>query len=512
MNRKQLGFLIGSAFVLLIVGSGLGAAFYATFFDTKYIYVESDQLPTTFSRYENTPHAIPPAIETPMAPSADHQPPSFVTAAAKARPAVVHIKSKYEASKTKREGDFFSNPFRDFFNDDLPDTPQGIASGSGVIISADGYIATNNHVIEDAASVEVTLFDNRTYEATIVGTDITTDLALLKIKGESLPNLAFTASEEVQVGQWVLAVGNPMDLTSTVTAGIVSAKGRNINLLRADTDLAIESFIQTDAAVNKGNSGGALVNMDGNLIGINTAIASRTGYYAGYSFAIPSSIVRKVMDDLLTYGEVRRGYLGVNIRQVDAQLAEDYDLEVLKGAFVANVSSNSGAEEAGIRRNDVIVSVNGIEVNSSSELQEQVSRFHPGDQILIKAYRGSKLLTFNVTLKDLAVRRAVREPIEAETPKVEEDPQKTTYRGSSFGNLGLDELDSFGLDYGIQVLSADETLTRNGIRDGFIITHVDGREIKSLDDLVDAFDQASEYITIKGQYSKGMSASYSFSW
>lgn len=512
MARKQMALLLGGAVVLLVLGSLGGAAMYASFFSPRYVYVDPAQrpvsFPTRFAEAEEAAENRPPSLaesETSAPPTASTPQlealPDFVAASRQARPAVVHIRSRFSRQRNGTKGsDFFSNPFRDFFDDELSEAPNSLASGSGVIISADGYVATNNHVIQDAAEVEVTLFDNRTFPAEVIGTDITTDLALLRIKGDNLPHLTFGNSDAVEVGQWVLAVGNPMDLTSTVTAGIVSAKGRNINLLHHDSDYAIESFIQTDAAVNKGNSGGALVNIQGDLIGINTAIASRTGYYAGYSFAIPASIVKKVMDDLLTYGEVRRGYLGVSIRAVNAELAESYDLSVLKGAYVTDVNAEMGAYEAGIRRGDVIVSVNGIGVNSSSELQEQVSRYRPGDRIEIRLYRGEEALAYQVMLRSMErfTQTAMRSSLE--------------YRGSVFRLPTPSEFGELDVRHGIMVEDAGEQLVRNGVQKGFVITEIDGEEVHSIEELEAALLKSGDYITIKGLYSKGMVASYSFAW
>jgi serine protease Do len=503
MSRKQIALWVGGGFVLLLLGSLTGAGLYARFFAPQYVYLQPEPLAATFSRF-NGPDTAPrplPAEAAEAEPSAPlSEVPDFVGAASMARPAVVHIKSRFDTRKAGGRSDFFSNPFRDFFDDEMIEAPQSLASGSGVLISPDGYIATNNHVIQDAASVEVTLFDNRTFSAEVIGTDLSTDLALLKISAEELPHLRFGDSDQVRVGQWVLAVGNPMDLTSTVTAGIVSAKGRNIDLLRNDTQFAIESFIQTDAAVNKGNSGGALVNTQGELVGINTAIASRTGYYAGYSFAIPASITRKVVEDLLVYGEVRRGYLGVSIRPVDANLAEEEHLSILKGAFVTDINPELGAFAAGIRVGDVIVSVNSIQINSSSELQEQVSRYRPGDRVKITLYRGETQVSYQVELRALqtVTRAALRTTLE--------------YRGSVFRLPTEEELTNLDVKHGVMVDQSGDKMSRNGIQKGFVITEVDGSEIHSIEDLEKALLDSGEYITIKGLYSEGMVASYSFNW
>ncbi|MCB0837916.1 MAG: Do family serine endopeptidase [Bacteroidetes bacterium] len=486
--------VVGGA-LLALLSSLAGVFIYTSFFETPtYFYLPQETFPSSFSKYTDD--------SVPQQPSVKQEGPDFIYAAELARPAVVHIKSRYEARRQGKERDFFSNPFRDFFDEDMLDVPQGMASGSGVLISPDGYVATNNHVIQDADEVEVVLFDNRSFKAKIIGTDVSTDLALLKIEEDALPHLKFGDSDDVRVGQWVMAVGNPMDLTSTVTAGIVSAKGRNINLLRADSEFAIESFIQTDAAVNKGNSGGALVDINGKLIGINTAIASRTGFYSGYSFAIPASIARKVMEDLLTYGEVRRGYLGVSIQPVDADLARRNNLDVMKGAYVSDVNEDLGASEAGIRKGDVIVSVNGIEINNSSELQEQVSRYRPGDKVRVLAFRGAKQIEFNVPLK----------PLGGSIQVASNTRGATEIKGSSFRLLSAEEYRRLDISNGVMVEEAGEKMTKGGIQDGFVITEIDGIEIQSIEDLEEALNKSDEYITMKGLYNKGMIASYSFSW
>jgi Do/DeqQ family serine protease len=272
------------------------------------------------------------------------------------------------------------------------------SSGSGIIISSDGYIITNNHVIASGEEIEVTLPNKHSYKARLVGKDPTTDLALLKIEAYGLPTISYGNSDDVQVGEWVLAIGNPYNLSSTVTAGIVSAKGRDINIL--NSLYAIESFIQTDAVVNPGNSGGALVNIEGELIGVNSAIMSESGGYEGYSFAIPSNLVKKVIDDLKTYGEVQRAVLGVTILNVNDEIAKDFRLPSVEGVFIRDIIENSSAHKAGLRINDVIVGINGRKTASVPELQEQMAQFRPGDVVSLQVMRnGKRMLIDNVRLQ-----------------------------------------------------------------------------------------------------------------
>jgi serine protease Do len=344
-----------------------------------------------------SPQIVQAAYDTPRPPG---DAPYFVDAAAAATPAVVHIKSIYAADPRQDQmSRFFGVPEHGGMQ------PQ--SSGSGVIISQDGYIATNNHVVRKAEKVEVTLEDKRSFMAEVVGTDPTTDLALLKIDAAALPFLTFANSDDVMVGEWVLAVGNPFNLTSTVTAGIVSAKGRSLNLLRED--LAIESFIQTDAAVNPGNSGGALINTGGALVGINTAIASETGSFAGYSFAVPSNIVRKVMQDLKEFGKVQRGIIGVQIRTINAQFAEEEGLSVLNGAYVVSAIESGAAAAAGIQSGDVITKVAGKFIGTGSDLQGIVGTYRPGDKVQLEVMRGTEQLNFDVVLRDPAGKANIEE-------------------------------------------------------------------------------------------------------
>jgi len=424
---------------------------------------------------------------------------NFVLAAEQSVNAVVHVKTQSEIAPAY-------NPWAQFFGYDMqPRVETG--SGSGVIISNDGYIVTNNHVIEGANSIAVSLNDGSEYSARLIGTDKSTDLAVLKIEAEeALPTIPFGSSDVVKVGEWVLAVGNPFDLTSTVTAGIVSAKARNINLLEYDPNnqvFPVESFIQTDAAVNPGNSGGALVNTRGELIGINTAIASRTGSYAGYSFAIPSGIVEKVARDLMEYGNVQRGYIGVVIREVDQSLATELGMKKASGIYVSDLSENGAASEAGIRQGDVILSVSGVAVNSVPQLQEQVSKYRPGDKVGVKIWRKGEEQTVNVVLRD-----------NQGNSSVNASPRKNL--GTAEARLGAaldlasaEELKALGLTGGVKVKELNNgKLLSSGVKKGFIISKADGRPVMSVDDLNAVISSASGGILLEGYYPNGTKAYY----
>ncbi len=320
----------------------------------------------------------------------------FTEAAQKVTPVVVHIAAAAGNDAANQRNQDYNDPIQQFFGDFRRPTPKR-GTGSGVIISEDGYIVTNNHVVEFADDINVTLSNNRQYRAEVVGTYEKGDLAVLKIEAEGLPTLEFADSDEAKIGQWVLAVGNPLELTSTVTAGIISAKGRDLDIIPGRE--AIESFIQTDAAVNPGNSGGALVDSDGRLLGINTAIATQTGYYSGYSFAIPVNIMRKIVGDIIEFGTYQRGYLGVSITDLDDDLAKELGLNISQGVVVASVQDGSAAQYAGILPNDVIVKVDGKSVISSPELQELVGRAKVGEQVKLEINRNGNKKEFPVRLK-----------------------------------------------------------------------------------------------------------------
>lgn len=422
----------------------------------------------------------------------------FIQAAEKSVNAVVHIKTEISI-KSSSYDDFFG-PFKYYFGDPHRKNSY-VAFGSGVIISKDGYIVTNNHVVEGADKISVTFNNRKELKGTVIGTDPTTDLALIKVDTDNLVYLSFGDSDAVNIGEWVLAVGNPFNLTSTVTAGIVSAKARNINILGAQS--AIESFIQTDAVVNRGNSGGALVNTAGELIGINAAIASHTGVYEGYSFAIPVNIVKKVVDDLMTYGQIQRAYIGVQIRDIDAAFAEDLGLKDVNGIFVAGVVENGGAYEAGIREGDVILSVNNIEINTVSELMGTIGQHNPGEVVKVYVNRDNEILSYNVTLKNEEGTVAVIKAGE------------TFYNdilGASLKNISNDEKSKLNISHGLKVTDVQGgILSRGGISEGFIITEINGESIRSEESLEDALDINNEgIIKLNGLYLNGVRISYEF--
>jgi len=323
----------------------------------------------------------------------------FTFPARKATPVVVHIKAaeSEQLAKQRRQKERGNDPFFDFFGGNPFGGGIRQGSGSGVIISGDGYIVTNNHVVEYADEVEVTLYDNRQFKAKVIGTDKTTDMAVLKIEATDLPTMNYADSDLAEIGQWVLAVGNPFDLTSTVTAGIISAKGRDINIIEGNT--SIEAFIQTDAAVNPGNSGGALVNDKGELLGINTAIATQTGSFSGYSFAIPINIVRKIVDDIIEYGSYQRAFLGIEINDMSGDLAEELGLKITKGVFVKNVMDGGAAQYAGMLPNDIITKVGTKKIDTVSELQEVIGRSKIGETVRVTVSRKGKEKQIPVILK-----------------------------------------------------------------------------------------------------------------
>jgi len=414
----------------------------------------------------------------------------FTEISQKAIDAVVHVKTTYYAD--------YDNPFYDYFygGGSKSLTPLE-ASGSGVIISADGYIVTNNHVIEDATNLQVVLNNKKSYEAKIIGTDPTTDLALIKIEAVDLSTLTFGNSDNLLVGEWVLAVGNPFNLTSTVTAGIVSAKARNIDLL--DKNYAIESFIQTDAAVNPGNSGGALINTSGELIGINTAIASTTGTYSGYSFAVPVNIVQKVVSDLMEYGTVQRAMLGVSIQEITEDLAKQYGFSVLQGVFISDVSENGAAKEAGIEKNDIIIKIAEQEIKEVSQLQEKIGQYRPGDEVIVTVMRNGEEKEITVKFKNQ----------DGGTELITNS--KVELLGATFEELTDQDKIDLKIKSGVKVvdLKAGKFL-KAGIKIGFIVTTVNDKAVTTASDIEKEINSARGGVYIEGVYPDGTISYYAF--
>lgn len=414
----------------------------------------------------------------------------FLHASERVVAGVVHIRASYGP------GSFSLNPLEYYY-----DQPTR-SSGSGVIISDDGYIVTNNHVIENATNIEVVMNNNQRYYAKLIGTDPSTDLALLKIKARNLPFVPYGNSDAVRPGEWVLAVGNPFDLNSTVTAGIVSAKARNIRILRDRNNLQVEAFIQTDAAVNPGNSGGALVNLQGELVGINTAIATATGSYSGYSFAIPVSLVKKVMDDLLEFGQVQRGLLGIQITDVNAAIAEELSLTVNQGVLVSRVNEGSAAAEAGIKAGDVIVAINKNRVASVSELQEWVARNRPGTTIYVDFLRGDEKRNVEARLKN----NDGVETLAARIPEI-------NMRGLEIGDLTMNQLTAQNLDGGVVVENVGEGIWKeSGLTSGIIIAFIDKVPIDNVEDFKRILEYKRGGILLEGVTHDGKKRVYGVDW
>lgn len=430
---------------------------------------------------------------------------NFVASAQMVTPAVVNVNSRVSVGEGQQRQRGF-DPFEEFFGFKSPERPEGQrrearSSGSGAIISQDGYIVTNNHVVENASRIDITLEDNRRYTAKVIGTDPTTDLALLKIDETGLPFVRFGDSDKAQIGEWVLAVGNPMELSSTVTAGIISAKARNIRILRDESNLQVEAFIQTDAAVNPGNSGGPLVNLAGEIIGINTAIASRSGGFIGYSFAIPSSIAKKVMDDLLEFGAVQRGLLGVQINDVSPELAEHLgkEIDAIRGVYVMEVNEGGAGEAAGLKSGDVIIGVDDMNTYTTSKLQEMVARKRPGDEVSLRYLRNGKEMTATAMLKNISGDTKV---VKKEVPKVNK------FQDVSFGNVPSTVKQRLKLSGGAVISTIEnEKWKETGVKEGFIVTQVGRTKIKDADHLVEVLgNNKGEEVVVLGMYSSGQQA------
>ena len=425
--------------------------------------------------------------------------PDFVDAAERSVDAVVHIMTKVVRQSTTYN-DFFGALLGQLYG--YPGQTRNntmVAYGSGVVLTPDGYIVTNNHVVEGADEVEVTFNNKVKKTATIIGTDPTTDLALIKVDATDLEYLTFGDSDNVRIGEWVLAVGNPFNLTSTVTAGIVSAKARNLSILGEGT--SVESFIQTDAAVNPGNSGGALVNTKGELVGINAAIASHTGSYEGYSFAIPSNIVRKVVDDLLLYGETQRGYLGIYPAELTQEIAEKEGLENIEGVYVAEVTEGGAAKVAGVQKGDVVTSINGKKVNTVTQLMETVRQYRPGDNVNLEVNRNGRHHNYELTLLN-------------EAGNVDVVKKGDSFYNSEFGlmlqPINQNDMSRLNIKAGLKIVEIRQGRFMNsGVPVDFVITKVNGYAVNNKTDLENALKNSrSRRTTIEGIYPNGMMGTF----
>ena len=462
---------IGVTFLLVVAGAFVAVWAYSTFFEKQQIVTVTEKQPMKYAT---------------LAADSNAALPDLTFAAEKSIHSVVHI-----ATQSVRGGGWSTgNPAMDEFfglRNRQPQMAQGF--GSGVILSEDGFIVTNNHVIEDAQNIKVILNDKREFEAKLIGADPSTDIALLKIDAKDLPFLTYGNSNDLKLGEWVLAVGNPFNLTSTVTAGIVSALSRNLGI--NDDQLSIESYIQTDAAVNPGNSGGALVNQQGNLVGINSAIASETGSYTGYSFAVPVTIVKKVIDDLKQYGEVQRALLGVNIGDVNADIAKELKLEKVEGVYVGGVPDNGAAKSAGIKEKDVIIQVDGVPVKTSAELQEKISQYRPGDKVTVLVVRDNEKKQFDVTLRNK----------HGDTDVVRDNIQLL---GAEFEVISNSEKEKLNIDGGVKITKLDKgKLKTVGMKEGFIITSVNKKPVYEVKDLKREIGNAPGRILVEGIYPNG---------
>jgi serine protease Do len=465
------------AVILAVVGGFTSIMVYTSYFEKPRVITVSEPKAVQYASY-NPQTGLP----------------DLTFAAENSVKAVVNIQTIYKQNAYSSGNPILDYLFGTPYQSQAPQVQQAI--GSGVIISSDGYIVTNNHVIETSNQIKVTLYDKREFEAKLIGTDPNTDVALLKIEAPDLPTLQWGNSDYLKLGEWVLAVGNPFNLTSTVTAGIISAKARGIGIIGGQ--LPIESFIQTDAAVNPGNSGGALVNTTGELVGINTAIASRTGAYSGYSFAIPVSIVKKVVDDLKQYGEVQRAILGVRIQDINADMAKELNLESVAGVYIAGIEDDGAASAAGLKLGDVILSINEISVKTTSELQEQVGKHRPGDNIDVLVKRDGKEKLFKVTLRNTSGGTGIVK-------------DNYSVMGAELVKVNETVKNKLNISGGLQIkgLSSGK-LKEAGIHEGFIITGINKTRVNNIDDFREIIKQSSGGILIEGIYPNGESAYYVF--
>ena len=423
--------------------------------------------------------------------------PDFTYAAESAVDAVVYV--KVSATQTMQQApssifDFFFG----FPQQGAPQQREKVGSGSGVIIREDGYIVTNNHVIEGATKIEVTLNNNQTYQATLVGTDPATDVALLKIEANGLPVVPFGDSDKLRLGEWVIAIGSPYDLRSTITAGIVSAKGRSMP--NYSGEFKIESFIQTDAAVNPGNSGGALVDKAGNLVGINTAIISQTGSYAGYSFAVPVNIVKKIVYDLMDYGSVQRAVLGITMQEIDDKIADELKLSSRNGVYIVEVSKSGAADKAGIKAGDVLIAIDSTMLTNSASVQEAVSRFSPGDEAVVTVIRDGKQKKLDVKFKGTAKENGTKS-----------DDGSVAFYGSSIKAASEETLAKLGIKNGVEIVELGPgKLMEAGATEGFVIMYVNDHPVKTPEDIIEIVKKSRRTVFIEGVTPSGRTGYFGF--
>ena len=423
--------------------------------------------------------------------------PDFTYAAETAVDAVVYVKTTATQSQPQAPSSIFDY-FFGFPQGSVPQQREKVGSGSGVIIREDGYIVTNNHVIEDADRIEVTLNNNQTYPATLIGTDPATDVALLKIEANGLPVIPFGDSDKLRLGEWVIAIGSPYDLRSTITAGIVSAKGRSMP--NYSGEYKIESFIQTDAAVNPGNSGGALVDRAGNLVGINTAIYSRTGSYSGYSFAVPVNIVKKIAYDLMDFGSVKRAVLGIMMGPITDKIAEDLKLSTRNGVYISEVSPSGAADKAGIKAGDVLIAIDSTRITSPASVHEAVSRYSPGDKAVLTVIRDGKERQFDVTFKGTS----------QENGTVADDGSVAFY-GSSIKAASEETLEKYRIKNGVQIIELGPgKLMEAGAVEGFIIQYVNDHPVKTPQDVIEIVKKSKRTVFIEGLTPSGRTGYFGF--
>ena len=492
--RKERFILVAVCFASALLGAAVAS----------YAVVRNSQVATTIEYVNSQGDTIPVAVNHFAASQQATSYPDLTYAAEKAVKAVVNIEAIQEI-EVRQQMPY--NPFFEFFGFPQPHQGNGQpqkreqrSGGSGVIISSDGYIVTNNHVVDGATKLRVKLNDGHVYDAKVIGTDPATDIALVKIEQTNLPTIEFGSSDALRLGEWVLAIGSPFDLQSTITAGIVSAKARQLDVI--PNEFRIEAFIQTDAAVNPGNSGGALVNVEGKLVGINTVIKSPTGSYAGYSFAVPESIVRKVVNDLREYGIVQRALLGISYRYIDQefvdQMGKDTGIKDVGGVYVASVAEGGSASDAGLRKGDVITEIDGVKITSPTTLTEQIGKHRPNDKISLVVKRGDKVKHFEVVLRNKAGKAELLSKSDVDVVEV---------LGGRFADIESKIAKKLDIKGGVQVLSVKSggLLAKARVREGFVITHINDKQVRSVADLGRLTDKIQ---SIDGVYPDGRAASY----